>query len=95
MVPLIERQGATLDCQNPRERRPVLMCSCQVTSIQFLFKFQKMLVGVYSLDCHASRQLHEDFGLHVSLGVGHYEVNGPHVPSQHQGHDEDAPDCCP
>ena len=51
-----------------------------------------MLVGVHALDRHASRQLHEDVGLHVSLGVGHYEVNGPHVPSQQQGHGENTPD---
>ena len=64
-------------------------------AIQVLVKFQKMLVGVHALDCHASRQLHEDISLHVSLGVGPHEVIGPHVPSQQQGHDENTPDCCP
>ena len=64
-------------------------------AIQVLLKFQKMLVGVHSLDCCASQQLHGDVSLHISLGVGHHEVNGPHVPSQQQGHDEDAPNCCP
>ena len=64
-------------------------------AIQVLLNFQKELVGVHTLDCCANRQLHEDVGLHISLGVGHHEVNGPHVPSQQQGHDENAPDCCP
>ena len=64
-------------------------------AIQVTFKFQKMLVGVHSFDCCASRQLDEDVSLHVSLGVGHHEVNGPHVPSQQQGYDKNAPDCCP
>ena len=47
------------------------------------------------MDCHASRQLHEDVSLHISLGVGHNEVDGPHVPPQQQGHDENALDRCP
>ena len=64
-------------------------------AIQVLLKFQKMLVGVHTLNCRASRQLHEDVSLHVSLGVGHHKINGPHVPSQQKGHEENAPDYCP
>ena len=64
-------------------------------AIQALLKFQKMLVGVQSFDCCASWQLHEGAGLHVGLGIGHHKVNGPHVPPQQQGHDENAPNCCP
>ena len=49
-------------------------------AIQVLLKFQKMLVGIHFFDCHARRQLHKDVSLYVNLGVGHYKVNGPHVP---------------
>ena len=64
-------------------------------AVQVLLKLQEMLVNFHALDCRASRQLHEDISLHVSLGVGHNEVNGPHVPPQQQVHDENAPDHCP
>ena len=58
-------------------------------------KLQKVRVGVHFFDCCASRKLHEDVGRHVSLGIGHHEVNGPHVPPQQQGHDENALNYCP
>ena len=64
-------------------------------AIQVLLKFQKMCAGVHSFDCCASRQLDEDVDLHISLGVVHHEVNGPNLPSQQQGHDGNALDCCP
>ena len=64
-------------------------------AVQVLLKFQQVFVGVQSFDCRASRQLHEDVDLHVSLGIGHHKFNGPHVPPQQQGHDENAPNCCP
>ena len=64
-------------------------------AIQVLLKFQKVLVGIHFFYCCARRQLHEDIGLHVSLGVGRHEVNRPHVPPQQQGHDENTPNCCP
>ena len=64
-------------------------------AIQVLLKFQKVLAGIHFFDCCARRQLHEDISLHISLGVGHHEVNRPHVPPQQQGHDENTPNYCP
>ena len=64
-------------------------------AIQILLKFQKMLVQVHVFDCCASRQLHKDIGLYVSLGVGHDKVNRPHVPPQQQCQDENTLDSCP
>ena len=54
-----------------------------------------MFVRVHILDCSASRQLHKDVSLDIGLHVGHDEVDGLHVPSQQQGHDENARNCRP
>ena len=64
-------------------------------AIQVLLKFQKMLVGIQFFDCCTSLQLHKDVCLYVSLGVGHYEVDRPHVPPQQQGHDKNTLNSCP
>ena len=54
-----------------------------------------MLGGVHTLDCCAHWQLHEDVHLNVGLCIGHHKVNRPHGPTHQQGHDENAPYCCP
>ena len=64
-------------------------------AIQVLLKFQKILVGIHFFDCCTGGQLHKDIGLYISLGVGHDEVNRPHVPSQRQCQDKHTLDGCP
>ena len=54
-----------------------------------------MLGRIYTFDCCAHRQLHEDVRLDVSLCISHHEINRSHVPPHQQGHDENAPYCCP
>ena len=62
-------------------------------TVQVLLEFQQMFGRVHTLDCSASGELHKDVGLDIGLRVGHDKVDGPHVPSQQQGHDENAPNC--